>query len=127
MKMLYKYPQVAYPYAELVAENGRRSKTDPEFELIDALADAFAENRYFDVFIEYAKVGEEDILCRITAVNRAPDPAPIHILPHIWYRNTWSWGYDRPRPRLQATDSKTVYTKDRHLGERWWWATAVET
>ncbi|MCA9945636.1 MAG: hypothetical protein KC449_19275 [Anaerolineales bacterium] len=125
MKMLYKYPQVAYPYAELVAENGRRQKTDPEFELIDALTDAFAQNRYFDVFIEYAKVDEEDILCRITAVNRAAAPAPIHILPHIWYRNTWSWGYGRSRPHLQAIDDHIVYTKDRHLGERWWWATAV--
>ena len=124
MKMLYKYPQVAYPYAELVAENGRRQKTDPEFELIDALPGAFAENRYFDVFVEYAKAGEEDILCRITAVNRAADPAPIHILPQIWYRNTWSWGYDRPRPRLQAAEGNAVYTNSRHLGERWWHATS---
>ena len=124
MKMLYKYPQVAYPYAELVAENGRRSKADPEFELIDALADAFADNRYFDLFVEYAKADEEDILCRITAVNRASQPAPIHILPQIWYRNTWSWGYGRSRPRLTATKDNAVYTKDRHLGERWWWATS---
>ena len=127
MKMLYKYPQVAYPYDELVAENGRRPKTDPEFELIDALPDAFAENRYFDVFVEYAKAAEEDILCRITAVNRASTPAPIHILPHIWYRNTWSWGYGRSRPQLQAIDNQTVYTKDRHLGERWWWANGAKT
>ncbi|WP_420632434.1 MGH1-like glycoside hydrolase domain-containing protein [Candidatus Leptofilum sp.] len=127
MKMLYKYPQVAYPYAELVAENGRRGKTDPEFELIDALPQAFAENRYFDVFVEYAKEGEEDILCRITAVNRANTPAPIHILPQIWYRNTWSWGYGRPRPRLEAIDEQTVYTKHRHLGERWWWVNGAET
>ena len=127
MKMLYKYPQAAFPYAELVAENGRRQKTDPEFELIDALSDAFAHNRYFDVFVEYAKADEEDILCRITAVNRAAAPAPIHILPQIWYRNSWSWGYDRPRPRLQANENNAVYTKDRHLGERWWWATAVGT
>ncbi|VAW31734.1 Acyl-coenzyme A synthetases/AMP-(fatty) acid ligases [hydrothermal vent metagenome] len=120
MKMLYKYPQVAYPYAELLAENSRRGKVDPEFELIDALGDAFAQNRYFDIFIEYAKAGEEDILCRITAVNRATDPAPIHILPHIWYRNTWSWADDRPHSQLQASENNSVYTKCRHLGERWW-------
>ncbi|MGB9605381.1 MAG: glucosidase, partial [Bryobacteraceae bacterium] len=83
-KMLYKYPQVAYPYSQLVDENRRRGKGEPEFELIDALRETFAAGRYFDVFIEYAKAGEEDILCRITAVNRGPDPAPIHILPHLW-------------------------------------------
>ena len=127
MKMLYKYPQVAYPYAELVAENGRRAKSDPEFELIDALGDAFAENRYFDVFIEYAKADEEDILCRITTVNRASSPAPIHILPQIWYRNSWSWGYGRPRPRLQAVEDGVVQANGRHLGERWWYAKPSNT
>ncbi len=125
MKMLYKYPQVAYPYADLVAENGHRGKSDPEFELIDALSEAFTENRYFDVFIEYAKADEEDILCRITAVNRAQTAAPIHILPHIWYRNTWSWGYGRSRPRLKAMGENSIHTEERHLGERWWWATPV--
>ena len=77
MKMLYKYPQVAYPYAELVQVNGQRTQAEPEFELFDALPDIFLANRYFDVFIEYAKAGAEDILCRITAINRGPDPAPI--------------------------------------------------
>ena len=66
-----------------------------EFELIDALGDAFAAGRYFDVTIEYAKAEEEDILCRITAVNRGPESAPLHILPQIWFRNEWSWGYGR--------------------------------
>ncbi|RMG97363.1 MAG: glucosidase [Chloroflexi bacterium] len=123
MKMLYKYPQVAYPYAELVAENGRRSRHEPEFELIDALAEAFAANRYFDVFIEYAKADEEDILCRITAVNRGPDPAPIHILPHIWFRNTWSWGYGRSRPTFRSLPPPQtgIHTHHRHLGPRWWY------
>ncbi len=123
MKMLYKYPQVCYPYEWLVAENGRRRKTDPEFELIDALHDTFADGRYFDVYIEYAKADQEDILGRITAVNRGPDPAPLHILPHIWFRNDWSWGYGRPRPQLRQIESETltVYTKHRHLGERWWY------
>ena len=69
---------------------------------MDALRDVFDEGRYFDVFVEYAKAGQEDILCRITAVNRGPEPAPIHVLPHLWYRNDWSWGYGRARPVLRA-------------------------
>ncbi len=90
--------------------------------MTDALRDSFAESRYFDVFIEYAKAGQEDILCRISAVNRGPEAAPIHILPHVWFRNTWSWGYDRRRPELRALDDGSVYTDHRHLGERWWYA-----
>ncbi|HEX6383275.1 MAG TPA: hypothetical protein VF177_01275 [Anaerolineae bacterium] len=129
MKMLYKYPQVEYPYGRLVDENRHRDRHAPEFELVDALHDAFITGRYFDVFIEYAKAGQEDMLGRITAVNRGPDPAPIHILPHIWYRNTWSWGYGRPKPELRAIksprkDEMALYARDRHLGERWWYATA---
>ena len=120
-KMLYKYPQAAYPYQQLVEENQRRGRQAPEYELIDALREAFAEKRYFDVFIEYAKADQEDILCRISVVNRGPDPAPIHVLPHIWFRNTWSWGYGRPKPELRALDEKTIYTNHRHLGERWWY------
>jgi hypothetical protein len=121
MKMLYKYPQVEYPYALLGAENGRRGRGAPEFELVDALREAFQEGRYFDVFVEYAKAGQEDILCRITAVNRGPEPAPIHVLPHLWYRNDWSWGYDRVRPELRATGPGAAHTEHRHLGERWWY------
>jgi len=120
-KMLYKYPQLEFPYAQLVKENQRRGRAAPEFELIDALRDAFEENRYFDVFVEYAKADQEDILCRISVVNRGPDPAPIHVLPHLWYRNTWAWGYDRPRPELRAIDELTVHTQHRHIGERWWY------
>lgn len=122
MKMLYKYPQVEYPYGELLDEARRRSRRDPEFELVDALHQAFAEGRYFDVFVEYAKADEEDILCRITAINRGPDPAPIHVLPHIWYRNTWSWGYNRERPEFRAMGDGSVHTTARHLGDRWWYA-----
>ena len=120
-KMLYKYPQVAYPYGRLVDENRRRGKGEPEFELIDALREAFAAGRYFDVFIEYAKANEEDLLCRITAVNRGPDPAPIHILPHLWFRNTWSWRPDKARPELRAVAENTVQAVDPHLGPRWWY------
>src|ERR1044071_9867594 len=79
MKFLYKYPQRAFPYAELVAENRRRSKQDPEFELLDS--GAFEENRYFDIFVEYAKASAEDILIRVTAHNRGPEAAPLHLLP----------------------------------------------
>jgi len=121
MKMLYKYPQLEFPYGRLVEENRRRGRESPEYELIDALRDAFEENRYFDVFIEYAKADQEDILCRISVVNRGPDPAPIHVLPHVWYRNTWAWGYGRPCPELRAIDEASVHTEARHMGERWWY------
>jgi len=124
MKMLYKYPQVEFPYAQLVEENRLRGREASEFELVDALRDAFGEGRYFDVFVEYAKADQEDILCRITAVNRGPEPVPIHVLPHLWYRNTWSWGYGRPRPELRAVGRHAVCTEDRHLGERWWYVEA---
>lgn len=121
MKMLYKYPQVEYPYAWLIEENRRRGRTTPEFELVDALHDAFAAGRYFDVFIEYAKAEQEDILCRITAVNRGREPAPLHLLPHLWYRNTWSWGNNPTRPTLQAVDVDLVHGQHRHLGDCWWY------
>jgi len=100
MRALYKYPQRAYPYAELVAENRRRGLEAPEYELIDT--GAFDGDRYFDVTVEYAKVAPDDILIRIAATNRGPDPAPIHLLPTLWYRNTWAWGLDGRRPELRA-------------------------
>src|SRR5579859_2685598 len=89
MRMLYKYPQAAFPYAQLVEENRRRGKNAPEFELLDT--GVFAENRYFDVFVEYAKADVEDVLIRITAVNRGPQSAELQLLPSLWFRNTWSW------------------------------------
>jgi glycogen debranching enzyme len=92
MKMLYKYPQAAFPYDDLVAENGRRGFHDYEYELLDT--GIFAENRYFDLFVEYAKASPDDILIRLSAVNRGPDTAVLHLLPTLWFRNTWSWGYD---------------------------------
>ena len=90
LKCLYKYPQAAFPYEQLLAENHRRTRQDPEYELLDT--GVFAENRYFDVFVEYAKATSEDILIRITAYNRGPETAPLHLLPTLWLRNTWSWG-----------------------------------
>ncbi len=89
MKMLYKYPQAAYLYDDLVHTNRWRSKNAPEYELIDT--GVFAEKRYFDVFVEYAKAAPKDILIRISTVNRGPDAAPLHLLPTLWYRNNWSW------------------------------------
>ena len=91
MKMLYKYPQGAFPYEELVTENARRGFHDFEYELLDT--GVFDKDRYFDVFVEYAKASEHDILIRITATNRGSDPAPLHLLPTLWLRNTWGWGY----------------------------------
>src|SRR5882724_8765789 len=88
MKYLYKYPQVAYPYADLVDTNRRRTKNDMEYELLDT--GVFNEDRYFDVFVEYAKDGPEDILVRITTANRGPEPAELHLLPTLWFRNDWS-------------------------------------
>jgi len=102
MKYLYKYPQRAYPYAQLVEVNRSRSRQDPEFELSDT--GVFADNRYFDVFVEYAKASSEDILVRITAVNRADVAAPLHVLPTIWFRNTWAWTPDRVRPQLRQME-----------------------
>jgi len=101
MRMLYKYPQAEFPYDALVAENGRRDRTQPEFELMDT--GIFADNRYFDVFVEYAKADVEDILIKITVVNRSPEPATLHLLPSLWFRNTWSWGKDDRRPAIRKT------------------------
>lgn len=91
MKMLYRYPQASFPYAELVTENRRRRRAEAEYELIDT--GAFAENRYFDLYVEYAKAGPRDILIRFTLINQGPDEAQCHLLPTLWFRNTWSWGY----------------------------------
>ena len=92
MKYLYKYPQAAYPYAQLIEESRRRRAVEPEYELLDT--GVFDAQRYFDVFVEYAKASPEDICMRIEVCNRGPEDAPIHLLPHLWFRNTWSWGPD---------------------------------
>jgi len=123
MKMLYKYPQAAFPYDELVAENHRRSREEPEFELMDT--GVFAENKYFDVFIEYAKAEMEDILIRITVFNRGKDAAPLHILPTLWFRNTWSWGNDDYKPVMMSSNEGNVVVSHRDLGE--WGFYAEET
>ncbi|HET6328730.1 MAG TPA: glucosidase, partial [Planctomycetaceae bacterium] len=90
LKALYKYPQAEYPYDLLVAENRRRTRLDLEFEITDT--NVFDNGRYFDVFVEYAKGNTDDILIRLTVANRGPDAATLHVLPSIWFRNSWSWG-----------------------------------
>ncbi|HET7745791.1 MAG TPA: glucosidase, partial [Vicinamibacteria bacterium] len=101
MKWLYKYPQREYPYGLLIEENRRRGGRGPEFELLDT--GIFDDDRYFDVFVEYAKATPEDLAVRITAVNRGPEAAPLHVLPHLWFRNTWAWGpTPQPTPRITA-------------------------
>jgi hypothetical protein len=109
MKYLYKYPQSAYPYISLIEENRRRQgSTDPEYELLDT--GIFDEDRYFDIFVEYAKATPEDICIRIEACNRGPTDAPLHILPHLWFRNRWSWGPEPlPEPRISAGPSGAGY------------------
>jgi hypothetical protein len=121
MKYLYKYPQAAFPYAQLVDENRRRGKGSKEFELIDT--GIFDDDRYFDVQVEYAKAATEDLLVRITLVNRAPEAAGLHALPTLWFRNTWSWGRNavRPRPLLWRADidGAVVEVREPRYGTRW--------
>ena len=117
MKFLYKYPQREFPYSDLVNENRRRSKQDPEYELLDT--GIFDEDRYFDVFVEYAKADVEDILIRITVANRGPEPARVRLLPTVWFRNTWSWGYDEPRPILKRSGPGAIELQHPALGQRW--------
>ena len=106
MKMLYKYPQDEFPYSKLIEENHSRNRLQPEFELIDT--GIFDNDQYFDVFVEYAKAAEEDILIKITVCNRGSEEAAINLLPQIWFRNTWSWGYDEYRPVMKSTGDGNV-------------------
>jgi hypothetical protein len=103
LKMLYKYPQNKFPYELLRQESKRRNRLEPEFELLDT--SIFNDNRYFDIFVEYAKAGPRDILMRITAHNRGPDPAELHILPTVWFRNTWSWDTEAVKPSIAPEGS----------------------
>jgi len=103
MRWRYLYPQRAYPYDELVAENHRRTKLDPEYELLDT--GVLDGGRYFDIVADYAKAGPEDCCIRLRVRNAGPDPAPIHVLPTLWFRNNWSWGYGDPRPEIAASGS----------------------
>jgi hypothetical protein len=120
LKMLYKYPQAAFPYEQLLAENNRRSKKDPEYEIQDT--GIFNENRYFDVFIEYAKYSPEDILLKITVFNRGPEAAPLRVLPNIWFRNNWSLGYSHPKPGIERETDNSIIIQHEILGHRRFYA-----
>ena len=121
MKWLYKYPQRAYPYADLVETNRRRSRLELEYELLDT--GVFADNQYFDVFVEYAKASPEDILIRITVENRGPEAATLHLLPTLWFRNVWTWSPEVSKPALRQVKARkgmrTVAASHAELGERW--------
>jgi Mannosylglycerate hydrolase MGH1-like glycoside hydrolase domain len=123
MKYLYKYPHAAYPYEQLLEENRSRGRLDREYELVDT--GIFDQGRYFDVGVEYAKVDPEDILIRISVTNRGPETAPIHVLPTLWFRNTWTWGRDKRRPLLSLpvktsfrdSQVRAILAKHYQLGE----------
>ncbi len=121
LKCLYKYPQAAFPYDDLIAVNAARTRQDPEYELLDT--GVFRENRYFDVFVEYAKATSEDILIRITAWNCGPQAARLHLLPTLWFRNRWSWGDKFDAPMAARVDgpqgTALIETTEYHYGKRW--------
>jgi Mannosylglycerate hydrolase MGH1-like glycoside hydrolase domain len=118
LKMLYKYPQRAYPYADLVEKNQRRTRSEPEYELLDT--GVFAENRYFDVFVEYAQANVDDVLMRITVHNRGPEAATLHALPQLVVRNTWAWRNGAGKPHLARRDEHVLVQHDA-LGEYHWY------
>ncbi len=124
MKYLYKYPQAAYPYNDLIATNRDRGRGQPEYELLDT--GVFDQDRYFDVFVEYAKASPEDMLIQITVYNRGPEESMLHLLPTLWFRNDWAWGDDVVRPTLrQVAHEETggiVALSHRDLGERFFYA-----
>src|ERR1041384_6846737 len=120
MKYLYKYPQAAFPYSDLVDTSRQRGRHEFEYELLDT--GVFDEDRYFDVFVEYAKESPEDLLIQITANNRGPEPAELHVLPTLWFRNEWSWYAADERPSLVESSSSpersVVQASHPALGER---------
>jgi hypothetical protein len=117
MRFLYKYPQASFPYAQLVDENRRRGKLAGEYELLDT--GVFADDRYFDIEVEYGKADCEDILIAIHVVNRGPEDAPIDVLPTVWFRNTWSWNGAAQRPRAFVADDGSIGLVEPAYGERW--------
>ncbi len=117
MKYLYKYPQAAFPYEQLIVENRNRTKRDPEFELMDT--GLFDEDRYFDVFVEYAKSDVEDILIKITVANRGPEDAAINVLPTVWLRNRWTWTGIEQTGKIFATDDGAIEIEEESNGKRW--------
>ena len=117
MRALYKYPQAAFPYRQLVDENARRGRQAPEFELVDT--GVFAESRYFDVQVEYAKADTDDLLVRIAVTNRGPDDASLRLLPTVWFRNTWAWDPGGIKPVLRADGPGVIRLDEPSYGTRW--------
>ncbi|RFU29360.1 hypothetical protein B7463_g6953, partial [Scytalidium lignicola] len=121
MKYLYKYPQRKFPYEDLITENAKRGKEDREYQLIDT--GIFKEDRYWDIVIETAKEADdpEELLFRVTAWNRGPEPAPLHIVPHVWFRNTWAWGHESEnlKPSIRQIDELSAHSKHYKLGDRY--------
>ena len=117
MKYLYKYPQREFPYRDLIETNRGRSREEFEYELLDT--GVFDDDRYFDVFVEYAKEGPEDVLIRITVHNRGPEAARLRLLPTLWFRNTWSWGEDDRKPSLREAGPGVIQASHPELGEYW--------
>jgi hypothetical protein len=121
MKYLYKYPQAAFPYSDLIESNKRRNRGDMEYELLDT--GVFNHDRYFDVFVEYAKQTPEDLLIQISVANRGPEPALLHVLPTLWFRNIWTWWPGTPKPSLKQVSGQrgvqTVAASHAELGERY--------
>ena len=117
MQYLYKYPQSEYPYRDLIETNRNRSREEFEYELSDT--GVFADDRYFDVFVEYAKADPEDVLARITVFNRGPEPARLRVLPTLWFRNTWSWGGPVEKPSLSQAAPGLIRGSHPGLGEYW--------
>ena len=124
--LTYKYPHARFPYENLRDVNAQRGQDQPEYKLFDALQDDWLANRYFDVTVEYAKASPEDLVWRITVVNRGPEAATIHVLPQLWYRNTWSWDPEVSRPVISASGNAGMRTSHPDLGERWMWATTSD-
>ena len=122
--MVYKYPHAAYPYDDLLRTNEARGQDVGEYELFDALEQQWRASRYFDVVVEYAKASPEDLVCRITVTNRGPDPAAVHVLPQLWYRNTWTWDPGTVRPRITRNRAGVASTTHDRLGDRWFSVTS---
>ena len=122
--MVYKYPQAAFPYEDLLRTNQSRGQDVGEYELFDALREEWLAHRYFDVAVEYAKASPEDFFCRVTVTNRGPEAATIHVLPQLWYRNTWSWESDEVAPRITRCRKGVATTRHPDLGERWFSVTS---
>lgn len=114
MKCLYKYPQGRFPYEELLTENKRRGKKEPEFEILDT--GIFSDNKYFDIFIEYAKADTNDFLIKITVFNRGSEDAALNVLPTVWFRNTWDWAADTSKPKMTCSEYKNIIIDHQELG-----------